>query len=96
MNRKQTKNFNSLNVFLLSSLQEQFLEKSINNLMAADRQSLLNELKHVKDENQKLQDDLRKIQDEEKQFKRECKMFIKLNQLNIIYFYNSKSTIDGI
>lgn len=41
--------------------------------MAVDRQSLLNELKHVKEENQKLQDDLRKIQDEERQFKRDCK-----------------------
>jgi septal ring factor EnvC (AmiA/AmiB activator) len=52
--------------------------------MAADRQSLLNELKNVKDENQKLQEDLRKIQDEEKQFKRECKMFIEFNFLNKI------------
>ena len=42
--------------------------------MNADRQSLLNELKHFKDENQKLQDDIRRIQDEERQFKRECKL----------------------
>jgi hypothetical protein len=42
--------------------------------MSADRQTLLNELKHFKDENQKLQDDLRRIQDEERQFKRNCKL----------------------
>ena len=42
--------------------------------MSVDRQTLLNELKHYKDENQKSQDDLRRIQDEERQFKRDCKL----------------------
>lgn len=54
----------------------------MNALMNADRQSLLNELKHVKEENVKLQDELRRLQDEERQFKRDCKLNLSNHDLS--------------